>query len=82
MPLEAQKVGVYACGPTVYDYAHIGNFRFNVWVDVMRRVLEWNGYEVKLVMNITDVDDKTIAGATRLKQSLGGLHGSLHGGLF
>ena len=71
MPLEAQKVGVYACGPTVYDYAHIGNFRFNVWVDVMRRVLEWNGYEVKLVMNITDVDDKTIAGATRLKQSLG-----------
>jgi len=70
VPLEAQKVGVYACGPTVYDYAHIGNFRFNVWVDVMRRVLEWTGYEVKLVMNITDVDDKTIAGATRSKESL------------
>ena len=69
-PLEAQEARVYACGPTVYDYAHIGNFRFNVWVDVMRRVLECAGYEVQLVMNITDVDDKTIAAALRSKESL------------
>ena len=69
-PLEAQEARVYACGPTVYDYAHIGNFRFNVWVDVMRRVLEWTGYKVQLVMNITDVDDKTIAAALRSEESL------------
>ena len=64
-PLEAQQVRIYACGPTVYDYAHIGNFRFNVWVDVLRRTLEWAGYDVTLVMNITDVDDNTIAGAVK-----------------
>jgi cysteinyl-tRNA synthetase len=69
-PLEAGRVSLYACGPTVYDYAHIGNFRFNVWVDVLRRVLEWNGYQVTLVMNITDVDDKTIAGAQKAGESL------------
>ena len=69
-PLEAGKLRIYACGPTVYDYAHIGNFRFNVWVDILRRTLEWWGYEVTLVMNITDVDDKTIAGAARSGESL------------
>lgn len=68
--LEEHQARVYACGPTVYDYAHIGNFRFNVWVDLMRRVLEWAGYDVRLVMNITDVDDKTIAGALRSGESL------------
>ena len=62
-PLEPGRVSLYACGPTVYDYAHIGNFRFNIWVDILRRTLEWSGYDVTLVMNITDVDDKTIAGA-------------------
>ncbi len=69
-PLEARQARVYACGPTVYDYAHIGNFRFNVWVDVLRRALEWAGYDVTLVMNITDVDDKTIAGAVKSGESL------------
>jgi cysteinyl-tRNA synthetase len=69
-PLVAGRVSLYACGPTVYDYAHIGNFRFNVWVDILRRVLEWNGYEVTLVMNITDVDDKTIAGAHNSGETL------------
>ena len=67
-PFESLHEGralVYACGPTVYDFAHIGNFRFNVWVDVLHRVLEWAGYDVMLVMNITDVDDKTIAGARK-----------------
>lgn len=68
--LEPGRVSVYACGPTVYDYAHLGNFRFNVWVDILRRVLEWAGYEVTLVMNITDVDDKTIAGAQKAGQTL------------
>ena len=69
-PLAAPEVRIYACGPTVYDYAHIGNFRFNVWVDILRRVLEWRGYRVTLVMNITDVDDNTIAGAQRTGESL------------
>jgi len=70
VPLEEGRAGIYACGPTVYDFAHIGNFRFNVWVDVLRRTLEWNGYDVTLVMNITDVDDKTIAGAARSGETL------------
>jgi len=69
-PLDPPRVGVYACGPTVYDVAHIGNFRFNVWVDVFRRILEWRGHDVTLVMNITDVDDKTIDGAGRAGESL------------
>ncbi|MSR71488.1 MAG: cysteine--tRNA ligase [Candidatus Taylorbacteria bacterium] len=54
------KVGIYNCGPTVYDYAHIGNFRTGVLYDIIRRVFEFDNYEVTQVMNITDVDDKTI----------------------
>lgn len=54
-PLHSQEVGLYACGPTVYDYAHIGNLRTYVFEDILRRVLEFNGYQVKHVMNITDV---------------------------
>lgn len=54
-PLHAPEVGLYTCGPTVYDYAHIGNLRTYVFEDVLRRVLEFNGYTVKHVMNITDV---------------------------
>ncbi len=54
-PIEAGKVGVYACGPTVYDFAHIGNLRSYIFADILRRTLEYNGYEVKQVMNITDV---------------------------
>ncbi|MFH1249139.1 MAG: cysteine--tRNA ligase [archaeon] len=53
-------VGYYTCGPTVYDYAHIGNLRTYIFEDILKRVLEYNRYEVKHVMNITDVDDKTI----------------------
>ncbi|MFQ5742917.1 MAG: cysteine--tRNA ligase [Acidobacteriota bacterium] len=70
-PLTPPEVRLYACGPTVYDYAHIGNFRFNVWIDILRRTLEWRGFPVRMVMNITDVDDNTIAGAQRSKKSLG-----------
>ncbi len=54
-PLEGNQVGMYACGPTVYDYAHIGNLRTYIFEDILRRVLELNGYTVKHVINITDV---------------------------
>ncbi len=53
--IETGKVGLYACGPTVYDYAHAGNLRTYLFVDVLRRTLELNGYDVNHVMNITDV---------------------------
>ncbi len=54
------KVSMYTCGPTVYDYAHIGNFRAYMFEDLLRRVIEASGYAVTHVMNITDIDDKTI----------------------
>ena len=54
-PLHNRRIGMYACGPTVYDYAHIGNFRTYVMEDVLRRLLEFNGFTVKHVMNVTDV---------------------------
>ena len=63
VPLEEGKVRVYACGPTIYDHAHIGNFRTFLFFDTVHRYLEASGYEVRFVMNLTDVDDKTIAGA-------------------
>ncbi len=59
-PINDKKVAMYSCGPTVYNYAHIGNFRAYIFSDLVRRVLEDFGYEVKLAMNLTDVDDKTI----------------------
>jgi cysteinyl-tRNA synthetase len=58
-PLHPPEVGLYTCGPTVYDYAHIGNLRTYVFEDILRRVLEFNGYPVKHVMNITDVGHLT-----------------------
>jgi cysteinyl-tRNA synthetase len=64
-PLKPPLVKIYCCGPTVYDYAHIGNYRTFVLSDLLRRSLLLHGFEVKEVMNITDVDDKTIAGADR-----------------
>jgi len=57
--LKKGKVGLYTCGPTVYDYAHIGNLRTYIFEDVLRRVLEYNDYEVKHIMNITDVGHLT-----------------------
>ncbi|MCQ2380376.1 MAG: cysteine--tRNA ligase, partial [Victivallaceae bacterium] len=63
MPFEPRtpgKVGMYTCGPTVYNFAHIGNFRAYVFEDILRRTLEFFGYDVRHVMNLTDVDDKTI----------------------
>jgi len=59
IPIEKGKVKMYCCGPTVYWYAHIGNFRTYIFEDVLRRVLEFNGFEVTHVMNITDVGHLT-----------------------
>src|SRR6202790_5060578 len=64
-PLLDNEVRMYACGPTVYDYGHIGNFRTFVAVDILRRFLRQSGYKVRHVMNITDVDDKIIRFAAR-----------------
>ncbi len=73
------EVGMYTCGPTVYDYQHIGNYRTFIFEDVLRRVLEWNGYRVRHVMNVTDVghltsdadegEDKMEKGARRTGKS-------------
>ena len=54
-PLNQDEVRMYSCGPTVYSYAHIGNFRTYIFMDTLRRVLKYNGYKLKHVMNITDV---------------------------
>jgi cysteinyl-tRNA synthetase len=59
-PLEDNEVRMYSCGPTVYDYGHIGNFRTFIAVDILRRFLRQSGYKIRHVMNITDVDDKII----------------------
>lgn len=69
-PLKEGEVSLYTCGPTVYDDAHVGNFRAFVFEDLLRRFLEFEGFKVKHVMNLTDVDDKTIAGAQREKLKL------------
>ena len=62
-PREPGHVRLYTCGPTVYDFAHIGNFRTYVWEDLLRRTLELLGLRVTQVMNITDIEDKIIAKA-------------------
>ena len=65
IPLEDKVVRIYTCGPTVYDYPHIGNLRAFVFWDLLRRWLKYKGYKVIQVTNLTDVDDKTIRGARR-----------------
>ena len=62
-PMEGNVVRLYTCGPTVYNFAHIGNFRAYTFEDILRRVIQFNGYGIRQVMNLTDVDDKTIRGA-------------------
>jgi cysteinyl-tRNA synthetase len=64
-PLDTNRVRMYACGPTVYDYGHIGNFRTFIAVDLLYRFLRQSGYDVRYVMNITDVDDKIIRNSAR-----------------
>jgi cysteinyl-tRNA synthetase len=68
--VETGLVRMYTCGPTVYEPAHVGNFRSFVWEDLLRRYLKWRGYEVTQVMNITDVDDRTISAAVAQGVSL------------
>ena len=70
VPIQKGKVGLYTCGPTVYDYSHIGNFRTFLFEDLLKRVLLAIGYKVHHVMNITDVDDKTIKKANDEKKEL------------
>ncbi|MEO2123870.1 MAG: cysteine--tRNA ligase [bacterium] len=69
-PLEQGRVRVYACGPTIYGHAHIGNFRSFLFFDLVHRYLDWCDYEVCFVMNLTDVDDKVIEAASREGVSL------------
>src|SRR5215472_10110496 len=65
LPIQPNEVRMYACGPTVYDFGHIGNFRTFIAVDVLQRYLKQSGYKVRYVMNITDVDDKIIRNSAR-----------------
>jgi len=69
-PLESGVVKLYTCGPTVYNFAHIGNFRAYIFEDLLRRYLKFKGYRVIQVMNITDVDDKIIRAANQLGKSI------------
>lgn len=66
VPAKGKKVGMYVCGPTVYDYFHIGNARIFIIFDVIRRYLCWRGYDVTFVQNFTDIDDKMIKRAGEL----------------
>ena len=68
--LEEGHARIYTCGPTVYDFSHIGNFRTFLFEDMLRRTLRLFGYRVTQVMNLTDVDDKTIRGANRAGETL------------
>jgi cysteinyl-tRNA synthetase len=70
VPLQPGKVSLYTCGPTIYNYAHIGNFRTFLFEDLLRRWLEASGYDVFHIMNLTDVDDRTIAAAREKGVSL------------
>jgi cysteinyl-tRNA synthetase len=65
-PVQEGKIGIYACGPTVYDYFHIGNARVFLTFDVLRRYLQYRGFEVTFVQNFTDIDDKMIRRAAEL----------------
>src|SRR3989344_5666019 len=64
-PIKDKEVRMYSCGPTIYHFAHIGNFRAYICSDILKRYLKYSGFKVKHVMNITDVDDKTIKGANK-----------------
>src|SRR5438132_9283805 len=72
VPLDpaGKKIGMYCCGPTVYDFAHIGNWRTFVFSDLVRRYLEFKGFEVTHVMNITDIEDKIIRRVRETKTPL------------
>lgn len=69
-PLKDKRVNLYSCGPTVYNYAHLGNFRAIIFYDLLKRYLKYSGYKVKHIMNITDVDDKVIRDSQKAGKSL------------
>ena len=73
IPMEEGKVKMYVCGPTVYNYIHIGNARPVIAFDTVRRYLEYRGYDVTYVSNFTDVDDKIIKAANELGEEVGEL---------
>ena len=70
LPIDSKEVKMYSCGPTVYNYPHIGNYRAYVFADILKRVLLYEGYKVNHVMNLTDVDDKTIRESQKAGQTL------------
>lgn len=70
IPKEEGKVSFYSCGPTVYNYPHIGNYRSYIFADTLKRTLTYLDYEVKHIMNITDIDDKTIRDSQKVGKSL------------
>ena len=70
VPHDGQTVRMYTCGPTIYDFAHIGNFRTYVFEDLLRRTIRFFGFNIQQAMNLTDIDDKTIRGAIAKKISL------------
>jgi cysteinyl-tRNA synthetase len=70
VPIDASQVSLYTCGPTVYNYPHIGNYRAYIFADLLKRTLSYNNYNVKHVMNLTDIDDKTIRDSQKASKSL------------
>ncbi len=70
IPIKNGEVKMYSCGPTVYNYAHIGNYRAYVFADVLKRTLDYCDFNVEHIMNLTDIDDKTILGSQRENKSL------------
>lgn len=69
-PLRDKSAKIYTCGPTVYDFAHLGNLKTYIFEDILRRTLKYNGYQVKQIMNITDIDDKIIKRAKKEKKNI------------
>ena len=69
-PIDPALVRMYTCGPTVYNYPHIGNYRAYIFADILKRTLLYSGYKVKHIMNLTDVDDKTIRDSQKAGKSL------------
>jgi cysteinyl-tRNA synthetase len=69
-PINDKQIGLYTCGPTVYNYPHIGNYRAFIFGDILKRHLLYSGYKVKHIMNITDIDDKTIRDSQIQNKSL------------
>ncbi|MFZ2072307.1 MAG: class I tRNA ligase family protein, partial [Minisyncoccia bacterium] len=70
VPIDPKEVRMYSCGPTVYNYPHIGNYRAYIFSDLLKRTLLYSGFNVKHIMNITDIDDKTIRDSQKENKSL------------